>query len=122
MRALALFSYLPSPVCRVWLSSGDLRDVGEVQGGGGRKDVGIVFGAGLLEAVQRGVAVVFGQALVLMSFTGKLDVGVFGQRDPERFPMQPLAIQVAHGCKAKQVKGQHLYVHVLLLVISFIYS
>lgn len=78
----------------------DLRDVGEVQGGRGWEDVGVVFGARLLEAVQGGVAVVFGQALILVAFTGKLDVGVFGQRDAQRLPMQPLTVQVAHSCKS----------------------
>lgn len=75
----------------------DLRDVGEVQGGRRREDVGVVFGAGLLEAMQGGVAVVFGQPLVLVAFSGKLDAGVFGQRDAQRLPVQPLAVQVAHG-------------------------
>lgn len=49
--------------------------------------------------MQWGVAVVFGQALVLVAFTGKLDTGVFGQRDAQRLPMQLLATQVAHSCK-----------------------
>lgn len=77
----------------------DIRDVREVQGGRRWEDVGVVFGARLLEAVQGGAAVVFGQTLVLVAFTGQLDTGVFGQRDAERLPVQPLAVQVAHGCK-----------------------
>ena len=48
--------------------------------------------------MQGGIAVVFGQALVLVSFTGKLDTGVLGQRDAQRLPMKLLATQVAHGC------------------------
>lgn len=68
-----------------------------MQGGRRWEDVGVVFGAGLLEAVQGGAAVVFGQTLVLVALTGKLDTGVFGQRDPEGRPMQPLAVKVAHG-------------------------
>lgn len=72
-----------------------------MQGGRGWEDVGVVFGAGLLEAVQGGVAVVFGQALVLVAFTGELHAGVFGQRDAQRLPMQLLAAQVAHGCERR---------------------
>lgn len=78
-----------------------LRDVGEVQSGRWGEDVGVIFGARFLEAVQRGVAVVFGQALVLMAFTGKLNVRVFGQCDAERLPIKLLTIQVAHGYKHK---------------------
>lgn len=74
-----------------------LRDVGEVQSGRRGEDVGVIFGARFLEAVQGRVAVVFGQALVLMAFTGKLNVHVFGQRDAERLPIKLLTIQVAHG-------------------------
>lgn len=78
----------------------DSRDVGEVQGSRRGKDVGVVFWAGLLEAVEGRVAVVFGEALVLVAFARKLDAGVFGQRDAQRLPMQPLAIQVTHSCKS----------------------
>ena len=49
--------------------------------------------------MQGGVAVVFGQALVLVAFTRELDVSVFGQRDAQRLPVQPLAIQVTHSYK-----------------------
>lgn len=70
-----------------------------MQGGRRWKDVGIVLRARLLEAVQGGVTVVFGQALVLMALTRKLDAAVFGQRDAKRLPVKPLAVQVAHGCK-----------------------
>ncbi|KAF3834757.1 hypothetical protein F7725_027315 [Dissostichus mawsoni] len=55
----------------------DLRDVGE------------------MKAVQRRVAVVFGQALILVAFTGKLNARVFGRRDAERLPVKLLPAQVA---------------------------
>lgn len=78
--------------------STDLRDVGEVQGGRGGEDVGVVFGAGLLEAVQGGVAEVLGQSLVLVAFTGKLDTHVLGHGDAYGPAVKLLAVQVAHGC------------------------
>ena len=74
-----------------------LRDVGQVQGGGRGEDVGVVLGAGLLEAVQRGAAVVLGQPLVLVALAGQLHTAVLGERDAHRLPVQTLAVQVAHG-------------------------
>ena len=74
-----------------------LRDVGQVQGGGGGEDVGVVLGAGLLEAVQRGAAVVLGQTLVLVAFAWQLHAAVLGERDAHRLPVQTLPVQVAHG-------------------------
>lgn len=47
--------------------------------------------------MQGGVAVVFGQALVLVALTRQLDAGVLGQRNAQRLPVQPLTVQVAHG-------------------------
>lgn len=61
------------------------------------EDVGVIFGAGLLEAMQRGVAVVLCEALVLMAFSGQLHGGVFGKRHTHVPAMKTLAIQVAHG-------------------------
>lgn len=66
--------------------------------------------------MQGGVAVVFGQALVLVAFTGKLDAGVFGQRDAQRLPVQLLAAQVTHGCKAG--RGRTLLKFLTAFVIS----
>jgi len=79
----------------------DSRDVGQVQGGGGGEDVGVVLGAGLLEAVQGGAAVVLGQALVLVALAGQLHAAVLGRRDAQRLPVKLLAAQVAHGCTGR---------------------
>lgn len=54
----------------------DSRYVGEVKRCRWGEDVGVVFGAWLLEAVQRGVAVVFREALVLVALSGQLHRGV----------------------------------------------
>lgn len=86
------------------LSQLNSRDVGEVECCRGREDVRVIFGAGLLEAVQRGVAVVLGQALVLVAFSGQLHAGVFGRRDAQRLPVQLLSTQVAHGCRGGRSK------------------
>lgn len=72
------------------------RYVGEVECCRGREDVGVIFGAGLLEAVQRGVAVVLGQALVLVALSGQLHGGVFGGSHTHGPAVEALAIQVAH--------------------------
>lgn len=45
-------------------------DVGQVEGGGGRVDVLVVLGAGLLKPVQRAGAKVLGQACVRLPFLG----------------------------------------------------
>lgn len=63
-----------------------------------REDVGVIFGAGLLEAVQRRVAVVLGEALVLVAFSGQLHGGVFGESHAHVPAVQALAVQVAHCC------------------------
>lgn len=73
------------------------RDVGEVECRRRWEDVGVIFGARLLEAMQRGVAVVLCEALVLMAFSGQLHGGVFGKRHTHVPAMKTLAIQVAHG-------------------------
>lgn len=58
--------------CRV------LRDVGKVQCGGWREDVGVVLGARLLKAMKRRVTVILSEALVLMSLAWQLNGRVFG--------------------------------------------
>lgn len=73
-----------------------------MEGGRGGVDVGVVLGSGLLEAVQGGVAVVSGQTLVLLAFTGQLHAQVFGQRDAHTPAKQPLTVQVAHGWKHEE--------------------
>lgn len=75
-----------------------LRDVGQVECGRWRENVGVVLGARLLEAVQWRAAIVFGQTLVLVAFTRQLDAAVLGQRNTQRFPVKLLATQMAHGC------------------------
>lgn len=67
-----------------------------------REDVGVVFGAGLLEAVQRRVAVVLGEALVLVAFPGQLHGGVFGEGHANVPAVETLAVQVAHGCRGER--------------------
>lgn len=64
---------------------------------GRRKDVGVVLGAWLFEAMKRRVAVVLGEPLILMAFTWQLHSGVFGECDPQNLTIQFLPIQVAHG-------------------------
>ena len=81
-----------------------LRYVGEVEGGGGREDVGVVLGAGLLEAVQRGGAVVLGEALVFVALPGQLHRGVLGQGDAHGSAVQTLAVQVTHGLGQMNIK------------------
>lgn len=80
------------------------RNVGEVERRRRREDVGVVFGAGLLEAVQRRVAVVLGEALVLVAFPGQLHGGVFGEGHANFPAVETLAVQVAHGCRGKERK------------------
>lgn len=82
-----------------------LRDIGQVQGSRGREDVLEVLGARLLEAVQWRVAVVLGQALVLLALAGQLHVLVLGQGDAHRLPVQLVAVEVAHGCKGGRDPG-----------------
>ena len=57
------------------------RNVGEVEGLRGRKDVVEVLGAGLLEAVQRRVGEVLGQARVGLPVLGHLHGHVLGGKD-----------------------------------------
>lgn len=78
------------------MDGGDLRNVGQVQGRGWREDVGVVLGARLFEAVKRRGGEVFSESLVLMSLSGKLHCGVFGQSHTQRLPMQLLSIQITH--------------------------
>lgn len=47
--------------------------------------------------MQGGVAVVLGEALVLVAFPGQLHRGVFGKRHAHVSAVKTLAIQVAHG-------------------------
>ena len=49
-------------------------DVGQVEGGGGRVNVLVVLGAGLLEPVQRAGAKVLGQPSVGLTLLGQLDL------------------------------------------------
>lgn len=49
------------------------RYVREVERCRGWEDVGVIFGAGLLETMQRRVAVILCEALVLVAFSGKLN-------------------------------------------------
>lgn len=62
----------------------------------GGEDVRVVFGARLLEAMKRGVAVVFRQALVFMALSGQLHRGVLGKGHAHFSAMKTLAVQVAH--------------------------
>lgn len=81
------------------------RYVGEVQRGRRREDVGVVFGARLLEAVQRGVAVVLGQALVLVALSGQLHRGVLGKGHAHFSAVETLAVQVAHSWRRAKGGG-----------------
>lgn len=73
------------------------RYVGEVECRRRREDVGVIFGARFLEAMQRGVAVVLCEALVLMAFSGQLHGCMFGKCHTHVPAMKTLAVQVAHG-------------------------
>lgn len=72
------------------------RYVGEVERCRGGEDVGVVFGARLLEAMQRGVAVVFREALVFVALSGQLHRGVLRKGHTHFSAVKTLAIQVAH--------------------------
>lgn len=72
------------------------RYVGEVKRGRWGEDVGVVFGARLLEAVQRGVAVVFCEALIFVALSGQLHRGVLGKGHTHFSSVKTLAVQVAH--------------------------
>lgn len=74
----------------------DSRYVGEVERCRGGEDVGVVFGARLLEAMQRGVAVVFREALVFVALSGQLHCGVLGKGHAHFSAVETLAVQVAH--------------------------
>lgn len=67
-----------------------------MEGGGWREDVGVVLGARLFEAMERRGGEVFSESLVLVSLSGQLHCGVFGQSHTQRLPMQLLTIQVTH--------------------------
>ncbi len=75
----------------------DSRYIGKMESRGRRKDVGVVLGAWLFEAVKRRVAVVLGEPLILMAFTWQLHSGVFGKCDSQSLTIKFLPIQVAHG-------------------------
>lgn len=81
---------------RLWLQQHS-RYVGQVECCGGWEDVGVIFGARLLETMQGGVAVVLGEALVLVAFPGQLHRGVFGKGHAHVSAVKTLAVQVAHG-------------------------
>lgn len=72
------------------------RYVGEVQRCRGGEDVGVVLGARLLEAMQRGVAVVLGEALVFVALSGQLHRGVLRKGHAHFSAVETLAVQVAH--------------------------
>lgn len=74
----------------------DSRYVGEVKRCRWGEDVGVVLGARLLEAVQRGVAVVFREALVLVALSGQLHRGVLRKCHAHFSSVETLAVQVAH--------------------------
>lgn len=78
-------------------ASRDLRDVGEVQGGRRGEDVLEVLRAGFLEAVERRVGEVLGQALVVQAVPRQRHRLVFGQRHADDLSVHLLAVQVAHG-------------------------
>lgn len=73
-----------------------LWDVGEVKGGRWREDILEILGARFLEAMEWGVGVVLGQALVIQAVTRQRNRLVLGQRHPDDLPIHLLAIQVAH--------------------------
>jgi len=77
-----------------------------VEGGGWREDVLEVLGAGLLEAVQRGVGEVLGQALVVQAVAGQRHRLVLGQRHADDLTVHLLAIKVAHGFGEKRGRSR----------------
>lgn len=60
------------------------------------EDVLKVFGSGFLEAVERGVGEVLGQALVVQAVARQRHRLVLGQRHTDDLPVHLLAVQVAH--------------------------
>lgn len=68
-----------------------------MQGGRRGEDVLEVLRAGLLEAVQRRVGKVLGQALVVQAVARQRHRLVLGQRHADDLPVHLLAVQVAHG-------------------------
>lgn len=73
-----------------------VRDVGQVEGCGWRKDVLEVLGAGLLEAMERRVGVVLSQSLVVQPVPRQRHRLVLGQRHADDLAIHLLAIEVAH--------------------------
>ena len=76
-----------------------LRDVGEVEGGRGWEDVLEILGARLFEAVQRGIAEVLGQALVIQTVAGQCHRLVLGQSHADDLAVHLLPVQMAHCCR-----------------------
>ena len=73
------------------------RDVGEVQRRRRRENVGVILAAGLLEAVQRRVAKVFGEAGVRLTLLRHLHLGVLGRGHADLLAPQLEFVQVQHG-------------------------
>ena len=63
-----------------------------MEGGRGWEDVLEVLGAGLLEAMQRGVPKVLGQALVVQPVTGQCHCLVLGQRHADDLAIHLLPV------------------------------
>lgn len=67
-----------------------------MEGGRRRKDVLEILGARFLKAMEWGVGIVLGKALVVQAVTRQRHSLVLGQRHPDDLPVHLLAIQVAH--------------------------
>lgn len=70
--------------------------------GRGRVDVLVVFAAGLLEAVQRRVDVVLGEAGVGLALLGHLHALVLRGHDPHLLAVDLQLVQVRHGCRSRK--------------------
>ena len=72
-------------------------NVRQMQGWGGRVDVGVVLAAGLLEPMQGTGREVLGQACVGLSLLGELDILVLARHDADLLVPQFHLVQVVHG-------------------------
>ena len=75
------------------------RNVGQVEGGRRRVDVGVVFRAGLLEPVQVGRRVILGQAGIGLALLGQLDAGVLAGSHPDLLAPQLRLVQMRYCLK-----------------------
>ena len=77
---------------------GDVRrNVGEMKSGARRVDIHVVFGAGLLEPMQRRLRVVFGQPGIRLALLRHLHIVMLRRRHPNLLIVPSHLVQMLNG-------------------------